>query len=123
MSPSKQEEEKLTTAESPSIPPVEKPEPRFIDALKAFVEHPTTKLVVAIILIVSGLIETLDTVKEDVSNLRVRVGHGIILLGLVNAFSSLPPVIDGIERWLKAAEIKRERRQQATIAKAGEKKA
>jgi hypothetical protein len=77
--------------------------------LRAFVAHPTTRLVVALILIFSGLIETLDTVKEDVSRLRIRVGHGIILLGFVNALSSLPPVIDGIERWLKVLEAKRER--------------
>ncbi len=51
----------------------------------------------ALILILSGFIETLDTVKEDVTHLKVGVGHGIILLGFVNAFSSLPAVIDGIE--------------------------
>src|ERR1022692_1836309 len=94
---------------------------RLAQRMNAFVEHPTTRLVVALILILSGFIETLDTVKEDVSHLRVRVGHGIILLGFVNAFSSLPAVIDGIEKWLKAAEIRRERRQRATISKAGEK--
>jgi hypothetical protein len=86
---------------------------RLAHTLSAFVEHPTTRMVVALILILSGFIETFDTVKEDVSHLRVRVGHGIILLGFVNAFASLPAVIDGIERWLKAAEAKAERRRAA----------
>jgi hypothetical protein len=84
--------------------------------LSAFVDHPTTRLVVALILILSGFIETLDTVKEDVTRLRVRVGHGIILLGFVNALSSLPPVIDGIERWLRVSEAKKEKRRSITTA-------
>jgi hypothetical protein len=105
------------SAELPEAPP------GFAHTMKAFVEHPTTRLVVALILILSGFIETYDTVREDVTHLRVRVGHGIIILGFVNAFSSLPAVIDGIERWLKAAEIKSERRQHATTSEAGPKKA
>jgi len=99
------------------------PARRFAQTMHAFVEHPTTRLVVALILIVSGFIETYDTVKEDVSHLRIRIGHGIIILGFVNAFSSLPAVIDGIERWLKAAELRSERRQHATAPEAGQKKA
>jgi hypothetical protein len=104
--------------------PGELPEtPRgFAHRLRAFVDHPTTRLVVALILILSGFIETLDTVKEDVSHLRVRVGHGIILLGFVNAFSSLPAVIDGIERWLKVSEAQREKRRRAMNAGDVEKK-
>ncbi len=91
--------------------------------MHAFVEHPTTRLVVALILILSGFIETYDTVKEDVSHLRVRVGHGIIILGFVNAFSSLPAVVDGIERWLKASELRSERRKHATDPNAAQKEA
>jgi hypothetical protein len=99
-------------ADSGASDPVQPPSGRwaFAHALRAFVDHPTTRLVVALILILSGFIETLDTVKEDVAHLKVRVGHGIILLGFVNAFSSLPAVIDGIERWFKAEELKAERR-------------
>jgi hypothetical protein len=99
-------------ADSGTRDPVKPPHGRwaFTHALRAFVDHPTTRLVVALILILSGFIETLDTVKEDVTHLKVRVGHGIILLGFVNAFSSLPAVIDGIERWFKAEELKAERR-------------
>jgi hypothetical protein len=90
--------------------------PRWLvlHAMRAFVDHPITRLVVAIILIVSGFIEAYDTFKEDVSHLRVRIGHGIILLGFINAFSSLPPVVDGIERWLKLEEAKSERRRAAS---------
>ena len=105
---------------SPFVPPgsIDEPEARwpFLHAMRAFVDHPITRLVVAIILIVSGFIEAYDTFKDDVSHLRVRIGHGIILLGFLNAFSSLPPVVDGIERWLKLEETKAERRRAATEA-------
>jgi hypothetical protein len=70
---------------------------------------------VALILILSGFIETLDTVKSDATHLRARVGHGVIILGLVKAFSSLPAVIDGIERWLKVADAKKERRRLGSL--------
>ncbi len=102
---------------SPAAPPgaIDEPTTRwpFVHALRAFVDHPATRLSVAIILIISGFIEAYDTFKEDVSHLRVRIGHGIILLGFLNAFSSLPPVVDGIERWLKLQDAKAERRRAA----------
>jgi hypothetical protein len=93
----------------------------FLHALKAFVEHPTTRLVVALILIVSGFIEAYDTFAEDVSHLRVRIGHGIILLGFINAFSSLPAVVDGIVRWFRLEEAKAEARR-AAVSHAAERK-
>jgi hypothetical protein len=120
MASSNQDDTSLVHQESASPTPLVKPKPRLIDAIKAFVEHPTTRLVMALILILSGFIETFDTVKEDVSHLRIRVGHGIILLGFVNAFSSLPAVIDGIERWLKVSEVKRERSRAAVQRHASE---
>ena len=65
---------------------------RLARALKRFVDHPVTKLGVGLILIASGLIETYDTVLDDLHHLRVRVGHGVVILGLVNVLASLPGV-------------------------------
>jgi hypothetical protein len=92
----------------------------FLHTMRAFVDHPVTRLVVALILIISGFIEAYDTFAEDVSHLRVRIGHGIILLGFINAFSSLPPVVDGIERWLRLEEAKAARRRTAPESEAPE---
>src|SRR5262245_51791954 len=69
-------------------------------ALKHFVDHPMTKLGVGLILIASGLMEAYDSVLDDFHRLRVRVGHGVIILGIVNVLASLPDVIQGIENWL-----------------------
>jgi hypothetical protein len=77
---------------------------RLARALKRFVDHPLTKLVVGLILIVSGLIEAYDTVLDDLHRLRVRVGHGVVILGVVNVLASLPEVIAGIENWLSYLE-------------------
>jgi hypothetical protein len=84
---------------------------RLAHALKHFVDHPVTKLAVGLILIVSGLIEAYDTVQDDLHRLRVRVGHGVVILGVVNVLASLPEVIDGIERWLSYLEAKEESRR------------
>ena len=73
---------------------------RIARALKRFVDHPVTKLGVGLILIASGLIETYDTVLDDLHRPRVRVGHGVIILGVVHVLASLPEVIEGIEHWL-----------------------
>jgi len=73
---------------------------RLARALKRFVDHPVTKLGVGLILIASGLIETYDTGLDDLPRLRVRVGHGVFILGVVHVVASLPEVIEGIERWL-----------------------
>jgi hypothetical protein len=84
---------------------------RIALALKCFVDHPITKLVVGLILIASGLIEAYDTVLDDLHRLRVRVGHGVIILGIVNILATLPEVIDGLERWLSYLEGKEDDRQ------------
>ena len=80
-------------------------------ALKRFVDHPMTKLGVGLILIASGLIEAYDTVLDDLHRLRVRVGHGVVILGLVNVLASLPGVIQGIDHWLSYLEGREDSRQ------------
>jgi hypothetical protein len=84
---------------------------RIAHALKRFVDHPVTRLGVGLILIVSGLIEAYDTVLDDFHRLRVRVGHGVIIVGVVNVLASLPEVIDGIDRWLGYLEQNEEARE------------
>jgi hypothetical protein len=77
---------------------------RMALALRRFVNHPVTQFVVGLILIASGLIEAYDTILVDLHHLRVRVGHGVVTLGLVNVLASLPEVIEGIEHWLSYFE-------------------
>ena len=48
---------------------------------------------------------------DDLHRLRVRVGHGVVILGVVNVLASLPEVIEGIERWLSYLEGREDSRQ------------
>ena len=80
-------------------------------ALKRFVDHPMTKLGVGLILIASGLIEAYDTVLDDLHRLRVRVGHGVVILGVVNVLASLPEVIEGLQHWLGYLEGREDSRR------------
>jgi hypothetical protein len=77
---------------------------RIALALKLFVDHQMTKLGVGLVLIASGLIEAYDTVLDELHRLRVRVGHGVVILGVVHVLASLPEVIEGIERSLSYLE-------------------
>ena len=79
--------------------------------LKRFVDHPMTKLGVGLILIASGLIEAYDTVLDDLHRLRVRVGHGVVILGVVNVLASLPEVIEGLQHWLGYLEGREDSRR------------
>jgi hypothetical protein len=84
---------------------------RIALALRGFIRHPVTELCVGLILIASGLIEAYDTVLDDLHHLRIRVGHGVVILGLVNVLASLPGVIQGIEHWLSYLEEREDSRQ------------
>jgi hypothetical protein len=77
--------------------------------------------VVALLLIWSGVSEAYDTFLEDVKHFRLRAGHGVVLLGLVNLFTSLPLVIDGLERWLRYLDAKGAQQSGSKDAEAGEK--
>ena len=83
---------------------------RIARALKRFVDHPAVRLGVGLILIASGLIEAYDTVLDDLHRIRVRVGHGVIILGVVNGLASLPEVIEGLDCWLSYLGGKEETR-------------
>jgi len=78
---------------------------RFLDRLKAFVDHPLTLLLVGLGLIMTGVTEIYGDVMDESRRFRVGAHHGIVILGLTQALSALPPVVHGIERWLRAAEI------------------
>jgi hypothetical protein len=66
-------------------------------AISAFVEHPVTNLVKGIALLFIGLTEASRTFREDVAHGRVRVGHGLIIIGIFSILEALPHVIEGLE--------------------------
>ncbi len=51
-------------------------------AIEAFIENPVTILVKGLLLFFIGLSEASRTFHEDLIHKQVRVGHGLILIGL-----------------------------------------
>jgi hypothetical protein len=75
-------------------------------AITSFVENPMTNLVKGIALLLIGLTEASHTFREDVMNGHVRVGHGIIIIGIFSILEALPHLIEGLDASRKYLEFK-----------------
>ncbi len=75
-------------------------------AITAFVENPVTNLVKGTVLLLIGLTEASHTFREDVAHGHVRVGHGIIIIGIFSILEALPHIIEGLDASRKFLEIK-----------------
>jgi hypothetical protein len=73
-------------------------------AISAFVENPVTNLVKGIVLLLIGLTEASRTFREDVAHGQVRVGHGLIIIGLFSILDALPHLIEGLDASRKYLE-------------------
>jgi hypothetical protein len=65
-------------------------------------------MVVGLVLFVSGCTEAFASLGDDLAHFQLRAHHGVLILGLFNMLSSLPDLIEGIERILDAREARRE---------------
>ncbi len=70
---------------------------RIANAITRFVENPVTNLVKGIALFLIGLSEASKTFREDVAHNQVRVGHGLIIIGIFSILEALPNLIEAIE--------------------------
>ena len=66
-------------------------------AITSFVENPVTNLVKGIALLLIGVTEASHTFREDVTHVHVRVGHGIIIIGIFSILEALPHIIEGLD--------------------------
>jgi len=73
--------------------------------LRAVLHHPTTNLVVALILVATSLIEvwesaTGDTVKMAVGGMEMKVGayDGVLAYGLVHLLRAIAELLEDVER-------------------------
>jgi hypothetical protein len=80
-------------------------------AITAFVEHPVTNLVKGFVLLTIGLTEAAHTFREDVASGRLRVGHGLVIIGLFSILDAVPHLIEGLEASGKYLKSKGEKRQ------------
>jgi hypothetical protein len=79
---------------------------RIAHAIESFVENPVTNLVKGLALLFIGLTEASQTFREDVAHGRVRVGHGIVIIGAFSILGALPHVIEGLDASRKYLEAK-----------------
>ena len=79
---------------------------RIARAITSFVENPVTNLVKGIALLLIGVTEASQTFREDVTHGHVRVGHGIIIIGIFSILEALPHIIEGLDASRKFLEHK-----------------
>ena len=58
-----------------------------------------------IALLLIGLTEASRTFREDVTHGHVRVGHGMIIIGIFSILEALPHLIEGLEAGRKYLEL------------------
>jgi hypothetical protein len=66
-------------------------------AITTFVENPVTNLVKGIALLLIGVTEASRTFREDITHGHVRVGHGIIIIGIFSILEALPHIVEGLD--------------------------
>lgn len=76
-------------------------------AITSFVENPITNLVKGLALLLIGLSEASKTLTDDLVQKQLRVGHGLIIIGLFGILGSLPHLIDGLTVGERYMEVRR----------------
>jgi hypothetical protein len=79
--------------------------------IQAFVDNPFTNLAKGLALLLIGLSDASHTFREDLAHGQVRVGHGLIIIGIFAILGALPHLIDSLEAWGRIAEFREEKKQ------------
>jgi hypothetical protein len=79
---------------------------RIARAISAFVENPITTAVKGAVLVLIGVSEASRTLMEDIKHQQLRVGHGLILIGLFSILESVPHFIEGLEASKKYLDLR-----------------
>jgi hypothetical protein len=82
-------------------------------AIKSFVENPFTNLAKGVALLLIGLSDASETFRDDVTHGHVRIGHGLIIIGLFSILGALPHLIDSLEAGEQFLEL-RDQKDQAS---------
>jgi hypothetical protein len=79
-------------------------------AIRSFTESPVTNLVKGLLLLLIGLSEASHTLKEDLETWHLRVGHGLVIIGLFSVLDSVPHLIEGLEASKRYVDYRKSRR-------------
>ena len=74
--------------------------------IKSFIENPITRLVEGVLLLFIGLSDAYRSFWQDVTHGHVRVGHGLIIIGLFSILRALPHFIEGLDAGARYLELR-----------------
>jgi hypothetical protein len=77
---------------------------RMVQPIKRFVKHPMTKLSVGVILVVTSGLEIAEDLLDEIPGINWGGHHGLMLFGIVNAISSIPELVEGLEHAAESTE-------------------
>jgi hypothetical protein len=79
--------------------------------INSFVENPITNLVKGLVLLLIGLSDASHTFRDDITHGHLRVGHGLIIIGIFSILGSLPHFIEGLEAGARYMELRNQKEQ------------
>ena len=79
---------------------------RVAQRIRSFVENPVTNLLKGIALLAIGLSDAYQTVRDDIAQRHLRVGHGLIIIGFFSILDSLPHLIGSLEAGARFLELR-----------------
>jgi hypothetical protein len=82
---------------------------RIARAINSFVENPVTELVKGVLLLLIGLSEAWKTLLNDLTHMQLRVGHGLIIIGLFGILGSVPSFIEGVEAGKRYLDLREDK--------------
>ncbi|WP_435009901.1 hypothetical protein P12x_001109 [Tundrisphaera lichenicola] len=88
---------------------------RVSKAILAFVENPVTNLVKGLALLLIGLSDVSQTFREDIAHGRLRVGHGIIIIGFFGVLGAIPHIIEGLEAGAQYIDYREAKKQERKL--------
>jgi hypothetical protein len=79
--------------------------------IRSFVENPVTNLAKGMVLLLIGLSDASHTFRDDVTHGHVRIGHGLVIIGLFSILGALPHLIEGLEAGERFLELRQQKEQ------------
>ena len=83
---------------------------RIIDALGAFARSPLANIVAGLILLVTALLDLVETPLEALLGIEGDVAHGAVVVGLLQVLRALPELVEGAGRLSEGEASRHERR-------------
>src|SRR4051794_34439268 len=65
--------------------------------IRSFVDHPVTNLVKGLVLLAIGLSDAWGTVRQDIAQRHLRIGHGLVIIGFFSLLEALPHLIESLD--------------------------